>query len=504
MTITRRRFLRGAGAAAGLAAAGGLRPARAAGGVATGVARPDARPLLSVPAAHSPIDTVVVVMMENRSFDHYLGWLSADEHYLEAGRRRYGPSFGVDAANAFTYRQPDGRPSHTHHLTGYEPVQDPTRGCGHPDPGHGWDEGRIQRDHGFVAKGSGNDEFALGFFGAADLPTYAPLVRAFTTFDHYHAAIMSSTYPNRLYLQSAQSGGLKDPPLPIDQLGFHWESIWDRLVAAGVSCANYATDVPQSLFFGVKQLPLVRPIEAFFSDAAAGTLPRVSFVDPGFTSGLRTDDHPVGDHRIAQAFVANLFNAFHAGPHWRRGAMIVTYDEWGGFFDHVRPPSVADDHASATDENNFGQVGFRVPTLLLSPFARPGYVDHRYYDHTSILRFIEWRWLGAPPEGPGGTRWWLTARDRSAHNIGASLVTVPESDARLDVAALVPVASAPCYGRFFQDSPGLDQVEQALIPPPRGNSVDSHPFDGPAAQAYLERLGYRVRPSLTLAELTSR
>ena len=83
---------------------------------------------------------------------------------------------------------------------------------------------------------------------------------------------------------------------------------------------------------------------------------------------------------------------------------MLTYDEWGGFFDHVAPPILPDLRASANDEENFGQAGFRVPTVLASPYARPGFVDHTQYDHTSILRFLEWRFLGAPPRGPGASR----------------------------------------------------------------------------------------------------
>jgi phospholipase C len=452
-------------------------------------------------------------MMENRSFDHYFGWLPTDEAYMEAGRSRYGAGFAVNGRNRLAYRDPHGAMLHTHHLTGQKLIDDPTRGCGgHPDPGHGWDEGRAQRDHGFVAKGTGNDIFALGYFESADLPCYAPLVRAFTTFDTYHAAIMSSTYPNRLYLLSAQTNGLKDPPLPLASLGFHWPSIWDRLRAAGVSAANYAVDIPTSLFFGANQIPDVRPIAAFFADAAAGRLPHVVFVDPGFQSGYRTDDHPLGDHRLAQAFVGLIFQAFHTSPQWRRGAMIITYDEWGGFFDHAPVPVVPDARASSVDENNFGQVGFRVPTILASPFARPGFVDHRYYDHTSILRFIEWRFLGAPPEGSAGSRWWLTTRDRFANNIGASLLSTPESDVRLDPTVVIPDVSLPCSAYWVQDTPGLDQVGQVLFPRPRGNGLPVqvgefgvagvHPLEEAARAGYFERLGYTIQPSMTLRELT--
>src|SRR4029077_15827876 len=104
---------------------------------------------------------------------------------------------------------------------------------------------------------------------------------------------------------------------------------------------------------------------------------------------------------------------------------VLTYDEWGGFFDHVAPPMLPDARKSANDADNFAQAGFRVPTVLASPRARPGFVDHTLYDHTSVLRFLEWRFLGAPPRGPGASnaKWFLTPRDRHANNLGETLLS---------------------------------------------------------------------------------
>ena len=125
--------------------------------------------------------------------------------------------------------------------------------------------------------------------------------------------------------------------------------------------------------------PYIRSLDRFFEDAAAGTLPHVVFVEPQFggTDALRTDDHPYGDVGMGQRWVREVFGAFTRSPHWQRGAFILTYDEWGGFFDHVHPPLLADARASKNDANNFAQAGFRVPTLLASPYAQPGAVDHR-------------------------------------------------------------------------------------------------------------------------------
>jgi phospholipase C len=169
--------------------------------------------------------------------------------------------------------------------------------------------------------------------------------------------------------------------------------------------------------------PFVRRIDAYFEDASAGTLPNVTFVSPQFGGPFRTDDHPHGTIELGQRFIDAIFGAFVRSRQWHRGMFVLVYDEWGGFFDHVHPPVVPDARWSPDDLVNFGQTGFRVPSIVASPYARPGYVDHNLYDHASIIRFLEWRFLGAPPQGAGrrGDRWFLTRRDRFANNLGASL-----------------------------------------------------------------------------------
>jgi phospholipase C len=507
--MDRREFLR-AVAAGGLAAAGLPRLAARAANVPYGNKVTDTatntqhyvESILNQPAANSPVDTIVILMMENRSFDHYLGWLATDAAYVETGRSRYGSGFTVDGRIDLSYTDPiTGEPVATYHLTEREGQQDPWRGCGHPDPGHGPVQGRAQRDGGFLAPHSDNDVFALGYFTGEDLPTYEPLLRNFTIFDQYHAAILSSTYPNRLYLQSAQCGDDMDPPLPIQQAGFDWPCIWDRLLAAGVSCANYFVDLPSALFFGPRVLPMLRPFADFFVDAAAGTLPHVVLLDPSFISGFRTDDHPIGDMRVAQRFVANVVRALTQSPQWMRTALFVTYDEWGGFFDHVAPPVVADDRQSAVDLQNFGQVGFRVPTFMVSPYAMANFVDHRRYDHSSILRFLEWRFLGAPAEGPSGDGWWLTARDRNANNIGVSLQSTPVStEFAMGPLPEIPLASTPCQGFWMQDVPGVDNYDRAGTFAPIEEPISGMELMIPSG--YTERIGFTVStPSISPREL---
>jgi phospholipase C len=259
---------------------------------------------------------------------------------------------------------------------------------------------------------------------------------------------MAGTFPNRQYLHSATSDGRKEDPTPLRVGIFEGPTIWDRLTAANVSARYYDVDLPIISLWGRRMDRYRASIHDYLEDAAAGTLPSFAMVDPGFRGDWRTDDHSWADIRYGQRFVREVFRAFAQSPQWERGLFVLIYDEWGGFFDHVRPPVVPDARRAADPENDFGQTGFRVPAIVASPRAAPGGVDHTRSDHTSVLRFLEWRFLGAPARGPGGSgRWWLSTRDRYAHNLGATLTaTDPDPDPAFDLDAhLAPGGPACAY-----------------------------------------------------------
>jgi phospholipase C len=318
-------------------------------------------------------------------------------------------------------------------------------------------------------------------------PTVHPaVVGRFTIFDDYHASLPGPTYPNRDYLHCAQSGGRINNAFPTGPDGFTEPTIWEKLAAAGVSANHYASDLPFLALFGSRMTPFIRTIDDYYTQCANGTLPHVVMVDPSFFGAGQNDDHPLADIRAGQAFLRNVFKAFAESPQWERGAFIATYDEWGGWFDHVPPPHFPDDRANVDDLLDFSQAGFRVPTVLASPFARPGMVDDRTYDHTSILRFLEWRFLGAPPEGPGQDTdtWFLTRRDRYASNIGASLSRVP-IDMELNFNVDVPIA-AP--------SPACATTAGALSPMARSIlEADDPAFDETLWREYLDRVKFPVK-----------
>ncbi|GAA4158162.1 hypothetical protein GCM10023068_44170 [Leifsonia shinshuensis] len=223
--------------------------------------------------------------------------------------------------------------------------------------------------------------------------------------DRYFAATLAETYPNRFYMHAAQTDRLHNSTATATM-----PTIWDSLAAAGVSGKYYFSDVPFLALWGTKYLGISHPYADFLADCASGSLPAVSFVDPRFedeASGTSGDDHPHADLRSGELFLNEIYHAVTTSPNWAKTLLVVNYDEWGGFFDHVVPGTAPD----ATPAAGTGQRGFRVPSLVVSPRARRGSVAHGTYDHTSVLKTIEWRF---------GLRA-LTPRDAGARNIAEVL-----------------------------------------------------------------------------------
>ena len=232
-------------------------------------------------------------------------------------------------------------------------------------------------------------------------------------------------------------------------------------------------------------------VQEYYERCAHGTLPALSFVDPAFEdegSGTSGDDHPHGDVRAGQAFMADVVHAFMESPQWKRGALFIVYDEWGGFFDHVRPPRVPDIRSNPDINQDFGQMGMRIPAVAVSPWARRGHVDHTIYGFESILKMIEYRFGLAP----------LTVRDQYARNIARSFDF--ESKPRLDPPHLpdpAAVRSHACQVPLVpQPNPGLPPP--GVTPLPLGEQASRRkPHDLAYLQSsgYLERLGFHYRPA---------
>ena len=377
--LSRRRFLQRTAAAGGALAFGSLGSVR----------RAFPQDILPAPAA-SGIEHIIVLMMENRSFDHMLGWLDGAD-----GRQRGLRYLDRNGVEQTTYRlAPD------------------FQGCGHADPDHSYEGGRVEYNGGACdgwLRAGDNDEFAIGFYTKQDLPFFAGAAPRWTVCDHYFSAIMAGTFANRVYQHAAQTDRLANT-FELSTL----PTIWDRLAAAGLDGRYYFSDLPFLALWGSKYVSIARPIDEFFDDARAGTLPHVSFVEPRFLGeevGASNDDHPFADVRNGQAFMDRVYSAVTTGPAWANTVFVINYDEWGGFFDHVPPTAAPIPPADQLAGNEDGLRGFRTPCLVISPYARREYVAAQEFDHTSILRMIEWRW-GLEP---------LTVRDATANNLAEAL-----------------------------------------------------------------------------------
>src|SRR4051812_5344794 len=461
--MRRRDFLGRTAAAAGLAA--GLGTVLSPATLIAEAAKRQRRVALPSPR-NMPIDTFVVLMMENRSFDHYLGWLP-----------------GADGQQAgLSYVDTSGKTWET------RPLAPDWQGCGHPDPDHSWDGGRGQLDggrcDGFLK--TGNDVFGISYYEEKDLGFTPAAARAFTTYDRFHCSLMGPTLPNREYMHAAQSYGQTEnnlPPQTEYQTGFPDTTIWAALDRAGVSNRYFYTDVPVSALWGAPGLARAGRVEEYYARCASGTLPSVSFVDPNFAGsvgegpGLSADEHPHGDVRAGQAFMSDVVHAFLESPQWKRGALFIVYDEWGGFFDHVAPPRVPDLRNSTDINKDFGLMGFRIPAVGISPYLRRGHVAHTTYGFESILKMIEYR-FGLDP---------LNTRDANAQNIAQSFdwgskprLEIPDLP---DPPTVVSVACAP-------GSAGAASDQQEQIARPNDHSVMEMVTSG-----YLDRLGFEFKPA---------
>src|SRR3954467_4327502 len=208
-----------------------------------------------------PIDTFVVLMMENRSFDHYLGWLPGAD-----GRQQ-----------GLSYTDKQGKKLQTQRLA------PDWQGCAHPDPDHSWGGGRTQLNGGacdrFLRSGS-NDVFSISYYAEHDLGFIQDAARAFTTFDRFHCSLMGSTLPNREYMHAATSYGNQDNQLPPETTyttGFPFETtIWYALQQAGISHQYFPVDLPVSALWGAQGLSVTATVADYFASCAAGTLPSVS------------------------------------------------------------------------------------------------------------------------------------------------------------------------------------------------------------------------------------
>ncbi len=352
----------------------------------------------AAPAELQKIEHIVVVMMENRSFDHMLGYLG-----LPGGLPDLD---GVQAARPNLYT---GREYQVKHLLG-----DDARRQIDPDHGGGDVDRQLENENGgFVAdyakKHPPDPGVVMGYFDGGDLPAYDHLARQYCVCDRWFSSTPGATWPNRLYAITGRCDDTREdlsPPfysLPsvmryLNDGDWRWYSndpgslrLVDQRYRLGHrdNFAYFDRRAIDALVELGGDL-LVNPQAGFLDDAANGSLPRLSWIDPNYNDlsilgQPSNDDHPPSDVRAGQSFVWSVYRALAAGPkeQWEKTLLVVTYDEHGGFYDHVVPPT---DAAGTTPE--FRRYGVRVPALVISPWIEPGTVCHTLFDHTSILKTI--------------------------------------------------------------------------------------------------------------------
>jgi len=324
-------------------------------------------------------------MMENRSFDHYLGALSLNGRPDVNGLTHPLPSNSDDA----------GLPTSSWCIDDIS--------LDFPSPPHEWQNAHLAwangANSGFITQyETVTDQYLqtpMGYYSNNTLSALYALADEFVVCDQWFASVLSSTWPNRKYLHSGQRDARKDtgnfPPLPH---GFATSPIYTTLESASdpanpsskLSWKCYYSDGPFLGFwidFAIKHRSNFTDIRQFVSDCRFERLPTVSIVDPPFTFA---DDHPTHHPRLGQRFIKLIADALTNSPSWHDSVLLILYDEYGGFYDHVAPPT-SPEGASSVDS----PLGFRVPALVVSPYSGRR-VSHEVFDHTSVIKSISERW----------------------------------------------------------------------------------------------------------------
>ena len=387
------------------------------------------------------IKNIVMVMMENHSFDNMLGMIGRGD----------GFPLGRDGLPSVALPNGQGELVHAFHM----PSECMTNGVGND-----WNTGHHSYDNGtnrgFVEASTGE---TMGYFLGTDMPFTWGLARAFPIADRWFCSAMAQTDPNRRYLFAGTSLGLINDSFP-SELPPNG-TIFDSLNKYGITWKDYYSDAPTALvWIGLASQPSVTDkfvkTAEFFEDAAAGRLPQFSMLDPNYT--VQSEENPQ-DVQFGDQYLSDVINAVMQGPQWPHTLLIWTYDEWGGWYDHVPPPAaippddVPPDLPPGFYPGTFGRYGFRVPAGVVSPYARRDFVSHTVYDHTSVLKTIETKW-NLPA---------LTRRDANAADVLA-MVDLKSKPAYLTPPTLPDPANAALSYTCLATGPGQIPPPSAVTP----------------------------------------
>jgi phospholipase C len=402
--VTRRTFLRKAGAA-GVAVAGGTL-------WATSPAAARARRVAQV---DTPIEHLVIACQENRSFDHYFGYAPQVQ---TAG---YGPPAG--------YSQPDS--------SGGKHFPFEFASLSTPDPPHGWNAVHQQYDNGKMdGFWQAGGDAAIGYYTRDELPFYYSLFDDSALCANYFCSLLGPTWPNRFYFAAGTSGGITTNGIWGYGI-FDYPIILDLLDEAGVTWGIYNMNwdtVPfgntDNVFVFWKNFAHDRRTlgskGSFLNDARKGRLPQVSWLVSSFAH--QKDEHPPADVSVGMSLQEELITAVRESPVWENSAYLLTYDEHGGFFDHVAPPQL----------DAYG-LSVRVPLWVVSPHARIGPVQSSLpAEHSSTLKLIE-ALHGLQPLSTRNHR--FDAATPTGSNYQANGAPAPPRDGRDDISNLLDLFS---------------------------------------------------------------
>ncbi len=469
--LTRRALLRGAAVGA-LGSSGALGFARVPAWAKPparhgGLRHPDSLPLPHLPAGHSnpaleKIEHVVVLMMENHSFDNLLGMAP---HQIPGRHHLDGFHFG-HRGRPINWNPSQARPvvhgPRVYATAASSPCQQPAH------PNQDWNASHLAwnggRNDGFVQAGTAA---AMWYWDGHDLPFTYSLVEHFPVGERYFASVLAQTYPNRRFLFCGTASGLTATSNATYTVPAANGTIFDRLLHHGISWKNYVQPTGGTLQasplivpnFANSQASAARilPISQFYADAHAGALPAFSLIDPNYS--VYSEENPQ-DIQAGEGFLASVVSALMRSRQWSRTALFLTWDEHGGYYDHVPPPraiapdGIAPRQSLANEQlvpGGYDRYGFRVPMIVVSPWARANYSSRVVQDHTSILAFLEHRW-NLPA---------LTFRDANAHPM------TDYFDFRRPAFLKPPkLAAAPTM------AVGLQQCAAAGLTPPPGTPVN--------------------------------
>jgi phospholipase C len=333
------------------------------------------------------IDHVVFLIQENRSFDSYFG--------------TYPGANGLPA-NLKVPSAPGGQPT----VAPFHFATPLTH-----DMDHSWDAAHAAMDNGkmdgFISAEKSND--TMGYYDGTDLPNYWSYASHFELLDNLFSSLAGPSLPNHLYAVAGQSGGVENNMSEPPDGGFDFPTMAEELQKANITWKYYDGQANPQAFSLWNPLPgfqnfmssqelmkhLVHGTQ-YFQDLRNGTLPAVSWIVPNG----QESEHPPQDIQLGMWYVTDFVNALMKSPYWANTLLVITWDDYGGFYDHVSPPQV--------DKYGYGP---RVPAILISPYITAGTIDHNTYDFTSVLKFIENRFQLNP----------LAERDSKANDIGESL-----------------------------------------------------------------------------------